>query len=74
MDSPPKLGLGTIYITFTWNDWSYYKFRYGFEKVLDTQNRLTHESVSTHYVLHLNLIKSILNIAFYTHTHTLTYI
>ena len=51
-----------------WKDWSYYQsmgleFKYGDGKVLGTQPQLTHGSTSTHYVLYLNLIKGMFNIA-----------
>ena len=55
--------------------WSYYQsmgleFRYPLGKVLGTQDRPTLRLASHHYVLCLNLIKSIFNICIYTHTHT----
>ena len=81
MESPPKLGLGTINTVPSMEGLVYYQsmcleFRYGDEKVLDTQPYLTHESASTHCVLRLNLIKGVLNtciIESHTHTHTQTH-
>ena len=63
------------YGSLTWKDRSSYQsisseFRYDFGKVLGTQNRPTRGSASIHYILCLNLIKGMFNIAFYTHTHT----
>ena len=54
---------------------SYYQnmgleFRYGFGKVLGTQNHPTHGSTSSHCVLHLNLITGMSNIVFYTYTYS----
>ena len=56
------------YSALTWKDWSYYQsmgseFRYNFGKVLGTQNCLTRGLASTYYVLRLNPIKGIFNIA-----------
>ena len=48
------------------------EFRYDFGKVLGTQNHSTYGLASSHCVLHLNLIKGMFNIVFYTHTHTHT--
>ena len=75
MESPPKLGLGTINTVPSMEGLVYYqstcpKFRYGDKKVLDTQPYLTHESASTHCVLRLNLITGIFNIVILdSHTH-----
>jgi len=82
MESPPRLGLGTINTAPSVERLIYYqstcsKFRYGNEKVLGTQHYPTRESASTHCVLHLNLVKDILNTCItksHTHTHTLAYI
>ena len=54
---------------------SYYQnmgseFRYGFGKVLGTQNFLTRGSASSHCVLRLNPIKDIFHIVILTLTHT----
>ena len=54
---------------------SYYQiigseFKYGDEKLLDTQPDLTRRSTSSHCVLRLNPIKGSFNIVIYTHTHT----
>jgi len=49
------------------------KFRYGFVKVLGTQNRLTLGLASSLYVLCINPIKDIFNIVFIL-TYTLAYI
>ena len=78
MESPPRLGLGTIYIAPFTEGLIYYqstclKFRYGDGKVLCTQPHPTRGSASTHCVLHLNLIKGIFNIII-LHSHTLAYI
>ena len=78
LESPLRFGIGTISIApLRGRTKSYYqsmglKFRYGFGKVLDTQNNPTCGLTSSYYVLHLNLIKGILNFAFYTYTHTHT--
>jgi len=42
--------------------------------MLGTQPHPTCGLTSSHYILHLNLIKGSFNIVIYTHTHTLTYI
>ena len=62
IESPPKLGLGTINIVPFMERPIYYqstclKFRYGDEKVLGIQPHPTHGSTSTHCVLRFNLIK-----------------
>ena len=75
-------GLGVIYIassrgrTFfdlTTKDMGF-GLRYGLGKVLGTQNRPTLRLASHHCVLCLNPIKSILNIAILTYTHTNIYL
>ena len=79
--SPPSFrnGLGTIYIASFWEGLSdlitrymSLELRYGFGKVLGTQNRLTLRLTSHHCVLCLNPIKGIINIVILTHTHTST--
>ena len=67
MESPPRLGLGTIYITPFMKWLIYYqstclKFRYGDEKMLGTQPHQTRGSTFTHCVLHFNPIKGTFNI------------
>ena len=62
IESPPRLGLGTINIVPFMERPIYYqstclKFRYGDEKVLGIQLHPTHGSTSTHCVLRFNLIK-----------------
>ena len=57
------------YSPLTWKDRFYYQsmgseFIYEDGKVLGTQSHLTHGLASSHYVLCLNLIKGMFNIAF----------
>ena len=66
MESPPRLGLGTINIAPFLEGLVFYqsmcpKFRYKDEKVLGTQPHLTCGSASTHCVPSLNLIKGRFN-------------
>ena len=78
MELLPRLGLGPINIAPFMERLIYYQstcseFRYGDEKVLDTQPYLTRRSASTHCILHLNLIKGTFNIVIldsHTHQHT----
>ena len=64
MELLPRLGLGPINIA------PFMEFRYGDEKVLDTQPYLTRRLASTHCILHLNLIKGTFNIVILdSHTH-----
>ena len=74
MKSPPRLGLGTINIVPFVEGLIYYQstsleFRYGDEKVLDTQPHLTCGLTSTHCVPCLNSIKDTLNIVILTSMH-----
>ena len=73
MESPPRLGLRTIYIVPLWKDWSYQstcpEFRSRDEKGLGTQPHLTYKLASTHCVPNPNPIKGSSNRLFYTHTH-----
>ena len=62
IESPPRLGLGTINIVPFMERPIYYqstclKFRYGDGKVLGIQLHPTHGSTSIHCVLRFNLIK-----------------
>ena len=75
MELLPRLGLGPINIA-PFMEWLIYyqstcsEFRYGDEKVLDTQPYLTRRSASTRCILHLNLIKGTFNIVILdSHTH-----
>ena len=74
MESPPRLGLGTINIVPFVEGLIYYQsmcseFRYGERKVLGTQPYPTCGFASTHYVLHFNLIKGTFNIHHSRLTH-----
>ena len=75
MESPPRLGLGTINIAPFMEELIFYQsmcpnFRYGDGKVLGTQPHPTRGSASTHFVSNLNPIKGKLNIVILTHTHS----
>ena len=66
LESPPSLGLGTIFIAPLCGRTSNYQsmgseFRYGHGKVLGTQPHPTRGPASTHCVLHL--IKDMFSIA-----------
>ena len=51
------------------------KLRYGFEKMLGTQNHPTLKLASSHCILCLNPIKGTLNVVILnSHAHTLTFI
>ena len=69
MESPPRLGLGTINIAF-FVEWLIYyqsmcqEFRYGNGKILGTQPHPTSGSTSTHCVPNPNLIKRSSNMLF----------
>ena len=79
MDLAPTLCLRSINIVPFMEGLIYYRstcpeFRSRDRKVLGTQSYLIHGSVSTHCVLHFNLIKDIFNIHHSRFTHTLEYI
>ena len=79
MESPPRLGLGTINIAPFMEGLIYYQntcseFRYEDGKVLGTQPHLTCGTVFSHCILRLNLIKDTFNIHHPRLTRTLAYI
>ena len=79
MESPPRLGLGTINIAPFVEGLIYYQstcleFRYGEGKMLDTQPHPTCESTSTHYVLRFISLKTHSTFALQTLSHTHTHI
>ena len=63
MESPPSVLLRNDLFDLTSRDMGL-EFRYGYRKVLGTQNRPTLGLASSHCILCLNPIKYILNIAF----------
>ena len=63
MESPPSVLLRNDLFDLTSRDMGS-EFRYGFGKVLGTQNHPTLGLASSHCILCLNPIKCILNIAF----------